>query len=82
MKKRALKKLGIRKTTISQLSAKLVNGGGTNTCHGNSCCPTEAATCQNTCAQTCPPTCDATCGAGGGGETGETRFCPGYTELP
>lgn len=78
MKKQKLKKLGIKKSTISQLTQDQLNGGGTFTCHGNSCCPTEAATCANTCAATCANTCNG-CGPtnGCGSGTGQdTRFCP------
>ncbi|QHI37755.1 hypothetical protein IMCC3317_31360 [Kordia antarctica] len=78
-----MKKLGIRKATISQLTQDQLNGGGTNTCHGNSCCPTEAATCANTCAATCGATCGPACQPTGyTGETGDSRFCPTITEVP
>ena len=80
MKKRKIQKLGINKSTVSQLTQNLLQGGGTNTCHGNSCCPTEAATCANTCAATCAPGCGVTndcgptAGCTGGGRT--RCICP------
>ena len=83
MKKRKIQKLGINKSTVSQLTQNLLQGGGTNTCHGNSCCPTEAATCANTCAATCANTCANTCNGCGitntcTGTSGSdpSRFCP------
>ncbi|WP_430411240.1 hypothetical protein [Kordia sp.] len=77
MKKQKFQKLEIRKSTISQLTQDQLNGGGTITCHGNSCCPTEAATCANTCANTC-----AGCGPTNNGcGSGPTRFCP-TIQLP
>ena len=82
MKKIKLNKLGINKATISHLTQQQINGGGTNTCHGGSCCPTEDPTCANTCANTCAYTCGPACGqetllphlCGGGTET--IRTCP------
>jgi hypothetical protein len=85
MKKRKIQKLGINKSTVSQLTQNLLQGGGTNTCHGNSCCPTEAATCANTCANTCPAGCGVTNNCGqtdgctGGGRT--VCICP-TIQLP
>lgn len=79
MKKQKFQKLGIKKSTISQLTQNQLNGGGTFTCHGGSCCPTEAATCANTCAATCANTCAntcATCGTGGTGGVRTRDFCP------
>lgn len=55
MKKIKLNKLGINKATISHLTMLKVNGGGTYTCPGASCCPpTLELTCADTC--NCPPT--------------------------
>ncbi|WP_430411241.1 hypothetical protein [Kordia sp.] len=77
MKKQKFQKLGIKKSTISQLTQDQLNGGGTITCHGNSCCPTEAATCANTCANTCGNTCQFTCGTISPTDIcPETRYCP------
>ena len=77
MKKRKIQKLGINKSTVSQLTQNLLQGGGTNTCHGNSCCPTEAATCANTCAATCANTCNGCGPTAGCGTGGRTRcICP------
>lgn len=76
MKKQKIQKLGINKATISQLTQDQLNGGGTFTCHGHSCCPTEAATCANTCANTCPVNCGVTAGCTGTSGSGPTRFCP------
>lgn len=80
MKKQKFQKLGIRKSTISQLTQDLLKGGGTNTCHGHSCCPTEAPTCANTCAATCANTCAPGCGVTNGCGTtsnpGPSRICP------
>lgn len=80
MKKRKIQKLEINKSTVSQLTQDAVKGGGTHTCHGHSCCPTEAATCANTCVQTCANTCDCatnTCGSG----SEPTFICP-TIQLP
>jgi hypothetical protein len=76
MKKQKLKKLGIKKSTISQLTQDQLNGGGTFTCHGGSCCPTEAATCANTCANTCPVNCGVTANCTGTGGVRTRDFCP------
>ena len=73
MKKRKIQKLGINKATISQLTQDQLNGGGTFTCHGNSCCPTEAATCANTCANTCHALC---------GTISPTDICPESRYCP
>ena len=73
MKKQKLTKLGINKATISQLTQDQLNGGGTNTCHGNSCCPTEAPTCANTCANTCHALC---------GTISPTDICPESRYCP
>ncbi|MGH1386159.1 hypothetical protein [Kordia sp.] len=85
MKKRKIQKLDINKSTVSQLTQNLLQGGGTNTCHGNSCCPTEAATCANTCAATCAAGCGVTndCGPTAGCTAGgRTRcICP-TIQLP
>ncbi len=78
MKKQKIKKLGINKSKVSQLTQNLLQGGGTNTCHGNSCCPTEAATCANTCANTCNG-CGPTAGCTAGGRT--RCICP-TIQLP
>lgn len=75
MKKQKIQKLSIKKSIISQLTESQLNGGGTHTCHGNSCCPTEAATCANTCANTCDDlTCVGPCTGTGG--TRSRVFCP------
>jgi hypothetical protein len=73
MKKRKIQKLGINKSTVSQLTQNLLQGGGTNTCHGNSCCPTEAPTCANTCANTCHVLC---------GTISPTDICPESRYCP
>ena len=77
MKKKKFQKLGIKKATISQLTQLQLLGGGTNTCEGHSCCPTQEATCADTCANTCANTCAETCGNGSGSAGYQTsRFCP------
>jgi len=81
MKKQKFQKLGIRKLTISKLTQDRLSGGGTqHTCPGQSCCPTEGATCANTCANTCPINCGITGQCTGTG-SGSTRFCP-TIQLP
>ncbi|WP_046758881.1 hypothetical protein [Kordia jejudonensis] len=79
MKKQKIQKLGIKKSTVSKLTQAQLNGGGTHTCHGHSCCPTEAVTCANTCANTCPANCGLSVGCTTG--SGPTRFCP-TIQLP
>ena len=73
MKKRRIQKLGINKSTVSQLTQDLLTGGGTHTCHGHSCCPTEAPTCANTCGHTCHATC---------GTISPTDICPESRYCP
>lgn len=63
MKKQIKKSsLQIKKSTIAHFLQQQINGGGTYTCHGESCCPpTYEPTCANTCANTCAYTCGPVC---------------------
>ncbi|MEM6687454.1 MAG: hypothetical protein AAF617_16870 [Bacteroidota bacterium] len=73
MRKQKIKKLGINKSKISQLTQNLLQGGGTHTCHGHSCCPTETPTCLNTCSPGCVPSI--------GCIGGQTTACP-FDQVP
>jgi len=78
MKKQKFQKLGIKKSTISQLTQNQINGGGTHCCPTalTTCAHTCAATCANTCANTCQAACGVTNTCGGGSGSRTSDFCP------
>lgn len=69
MKKRKIKKLGINKSVVCQLTQLQIMGGQTH------CCPTNV----HTCANTCPAGCGITEECGSGSEL--SRNCP-FHQVP